>query len=73
MASSIANLFRDCQSSRRFPKWLDLHDLRHCASLSIASGLGVKTMSTLVRHASPSIVLNVCRHLPPDRDETARP
>jgi integrase len=55
------------------PEGFRLHDLRHYyASLLIASGLDVKTVSTLVRHASPSITLNVYGHLWPDRDETGR-
>ncbi|PWC05438.1 tyrosine-type recombinase/integrase [Agromyces badenianii] len=55
------------------PEGFRLHDLRHYyASLLIASGLDVKTVSILVRHASPSITLNVYGHLWPDRDETGR-
>lgn len=55
------------------PEGFRLHDLRHYyASLLIASGLDVKTVSTLVRHASPSITLNVYGHMWPDRDESGR-
>ncbi|UOE43091.1 tyrosine-type recombinase/integrase [Agromyces larvae] len=55
------------------PDGFRLHDLRHYyASLLIASGLDVKTVSTLVRHASPSITLDVYGHLWPERDETGR-
>lgn len=43
------------------PENLRLHDLRHyCASLLIASGLDVKTVSMLVRRAA--ITLNVYVH-----------
>ncbi|MFF2275989.1 tyrosine-type recombinase/integrase [Agromyces sp. NPDC058126] len=55
------------------PEGFRLHDLRHYyASLLIASGLDVKTVSVLVRHANPAITLNVYGHLWPDRDETGR-
>lgn len=55
------------------PEGFRLHDLRHYyASLLIASGLDVKTVSTLVRHANAAITLNVYGHLWPDRDETGR-
>lgn len=66
--------FKDAREKvEGLPEGFRLHDLRHYyASLLIASGLDVKTVSTLVRHASPSITLNVYGHLWPDRDETGR-
>lgn len=70
----LNSAFRTARESiEGLPDGFRLHDLRHYyASLLIASGLDVKTVSVLVRHASPSITLNVYGHMFPDRDETGR-
>ena len=61
------------ESVEGLPDGFRLHDLRHhYASLLIESGLNVKVVSTLVRHATPSITLNLYGHLWPDQDESGR-
>jgi integrase len=48
------------------------HGLRHtCASLLIASGLDILTISRRLGHANPSITLNVYGHLMPNMDDRA--
>jgi integrase len=48
------------------------HALRHtCASLLIASGLDVLTISRRLGHANASITLNVYGHLMPNMDDRA--
>ena len=73
-ATALNNEFKTARETvEGLPEGFRLHHLRHYyASLLIASGLDVKTVSVLVRHASASITLNVYGHLWPDRDETGR-
>jgi integrase len=55
------------------PEGLRFHDLRHFyGSTLIASGLGIKTVQTRMRHASAKTTLDYYGHMMPDRDDATR-
>jgi integrase len=58
--------------AKRLGLGVTFHALRHtCASLLIASGLDILTISRRLGHANASITLNVYGHLMPNMDDRA--
>jgi len=52
---------------------IGMHEARHaCASLMIAAGLGVKTVSTYMGHSTITITLDRYSHLLPGNEREAR-
>lgn len=55
------------------PEAFRFHDLRHYfASMLIRANLDVKTVQTMLRHASAKTTLDTYSHMFPDREESAR-
>jgi len=66
------NYFKAACRGASLPETLRIHDLRHtCASLLIAQGADVKTVSEQLRHASITITLDTYGHLFPEQRDSA--
>ena len=69
---SISDRWRDVVKSRKLPKVVTFHALRHShASALIAAGLDVVTVSRRLGHASPALTLSTYSHLFKNSDHQA--
>jgi integrase len=68
---SLSTWFDQKVKSSGLPR-IRLHDTRHtAASLMLASGVGVKVVSEMLGHASPTITLAIYAHVLPGQSEAA--